>query len=83
MVKAGAPAQLEPYADPQWWKTDLLPDPLRHNSGHEGSHTFLTNEFVTALVENRKPVVDVYTAVALTRRPGSWHISRHCEAGSR
>ena len=66
VVKAGAPAQQEPYADPQWWKTDLLPEPLRHNSGHEGSHTFLTNEFVTALVESRKPAVDVYTAVALT-----------------
>lgn len=66
VVKAGEPAQREPYADPQWWKTEMLPAALRHNSGHEGSHTFLTNEFVMALAEGRRPAVDVYTAVALT-----------------
>ena len=48
----------------------MLPAPLRHNSGHYGSHTFLTNEFVMALVENRRPAVDVYEAIAYTA-PGS------------
>lgn len=63
----GFPRQLpdfQPYAQPQWWKTDLLPEPLRHDSGHEGSHTFLTHEFVDALVRQRRPAVDVYEAVA-------------------
>ncbi|MCC7153287.1 MAG: hypothetical protein IT161_01860, partial [Bryobacterales bacterium] len=51
---------------PKWWATDLLPEPLRHNSGHEGSHTFITHEFVEAVLGGRKPAVSVYDAVALT-----------------
>ena len=39
---------------------------LRHDSGHEGSHTFLTHEFIDALIHSRKPAVDVYEAVAFT-----------------
>lgn len=58
--------QLERYESPQWWATDLLPPPLRHDSGHEGSHTFLTHEFVSAVLEERRPTVDVYEAVACT-----------------
>jgi predicted dehydrogenase len=56
----------EPYEQPLWWKTDLLPEPLRHDSGHGGSHTFLTHEFIDALVKNRKPAIDVHEAVAYT-----------------
>ena len=26
----------EPCEQPLWWKTDLLPEPLRHESGHGG-----------------------------------------------
>jgi hypothetical protein len=44
----------------------MLPAPLRHNSGHEGSHTFLTHEFVDALVKGRQPAVSVYEALAYT-----------------
>ena len=57
---------LAPVAEPEWWKTDLLPEALRHNSGHEGSHTFLTHEFVDAVVNGRKPTVSVWEAVAYT-----------------
>lgn len=56
----------EPYAQPQWWKSEMLPEPLRHNSGHDGSHTFLTHEFISALKEGRRPAVSVYEAVAYT-----------------
>ena len=56
----------EPYEHPQWWKTDLLPEPLRHDSGHSGSHTFLTHEFIESLIRNRNPSVNVYEAVAYT-----------------
>ena len=56
----------EQYEQPQWWNTDALPEPLRHNSGHEGSHTFLTHEFIDALVHDRRPTVDVYEALAYT-----------------
>jgi hypothetical protein len=56
----------EIYSQPNWWETDMLPEPLRHWSGHEGSHTFLIHEFVDVLVHNRRPSVDVYEALAYT-----------------
>ncbi len=56
----------EKYSVPAWWQTDMLPEPLRHNSGHEGSHTFITHEFIDSLANNRRPAVDVYEAVAYT-----------------
>ncbi|MEP7367988.1 MAG: Gfo/Idh/MocA family oxidoreductase, partial [Acidobacteriota bacterium] len=57
---------LEPYQEKKWWSTDLLPAPLRHNSGHEGSHTFITHEFVTAVLAQRKPTVNINEALAYT-----------------
>ncbi len=51
---------------PQYWKSDMLPEPMRHPSGHDGSHTFLTAEFVNALVDDREPVIDVYESLAMT-----------------
>lgn len=59
-------AKTEPYVVPEFWKSDMVPEPLRHASGHDNSHTFLTHEFITALLENRKPAVDVYEALAYT-----------------
>jgi len=56
----------ESYPLPRYWETDMLPEPLRHDSGHEGSHTFLTHEFIDALVHGRRPAIDVYEAVAYT-----------------
>jgi predicted dehydrogenase len=57
---------VEPMAEVKWWATDLLPEPLRHNSGHEGSHTFITHEFVDAVRRQRRPAVDVHEALAYT-----------------
>ncbi len=51
---------------PDYWKTDMLPEKMRHDSYHEGSHTFLTHEFIQSIVENRDPAVNVYEAVAFT-----------------
>jgi len=45
---------------------DTLPQPMRVRTGHGGSHTFLTHEFVAALVEGREPAVDLYEALAMT-----------------
>jgi len=59
-------SEITRYEQPMWWKTDLLPKPLRHNSGHQGSHTFLTHEFIDALVHERRPLIDVYEAVSYT-----------------
>ena len=58
--------KFEQYKQPEWWKTDMLPEPLRHDSGHEGSHTFLTHEFIDALTHDRRPSVDIYMALAFT-----------------
>jgi hypothetical protein len=56
--------QIEPYKQPNHWET--LPPSMRVKSGHGGSHTFLVNEFISAIVEDRQPAVDVYEAVAYT-----------------
>jgi len=58
--------QFENYEQVQWWKTDMLPEPLRHETGHEDSHAFLTNEFINALTQGRRPTVDVYEALSYT-----------------
>ncbi len=34
--------------------------------GHGGSHGYLTDEFVTAILQNRKPLVDIATALNMT-----------------
>ncbi len=34
--------------------------------GHGGSHGPLTNEFITAILEDREPLVNVYEALAMT-----------------
>ena len=57
---------VEVYKQPLWWQTDMLPKPLQHNSTHGGSHTFITHEFIDALVNERKPEVDIYEALAYT-----------------
>lgn len=46
--------------------THLLPATMRYDTGHGGSHPFLTHEFISAVVEDREPAVSVYEAVAMT-----------------
>ena len=60
------PNEPEPVEIPDYWSSDMLPEKMRHDSGHGGSHTFLTAEFINALVEDREPAVDVYEALAMT-----------------
>ena len=57
---------VEQYKIPQWWETDMLPESLRYNSGHEGSHTFITHEFIDSIINDRTPEVDIYQALAMT-----------------
>jgi predicted dehydrogenase len=44
----------------------ILPPELRNHTvgGHEGSEVYITNEFVNAMNEGRRPLVDVFEAVA-------------------
>ncbi len=34
--------------------------------GHGGSHGYLGNEFIASIIENRKPLVDIYAALNMT-----------------
>ena len=54
----------EPFQQPNHW--EKLPEPLRVQTGHGGSHTFLTHEFVSAIGEDRHPSVNVWEAIAYT-----------------
>jgi hypothetical protein len=56
--------KIQAYAQPNYW--ERLPEPLRVPSGHGGSHTFLTHEFISAIVEDRHPAVNVWEAIAYT-----------------
>lgn len=59
-------SEREVFQEPKWWETAVLPEPLRHASGHGGSHTFLTHEFIDSLINRRKPLVDIHEALAYT-----------------
>jgi len=59
-------AEFEKYEQPPWWKTEMLPEPLRHPSGHDGSHTFLTHEFIDALVNERPPAIGLRESLNMT-----------------
>ena len=72
--------EMEPYDQPNHW--ELLPEPLRHPSGHGGSHTFITHEFVTAVLERRRPEVDIYEALAYTV-PGFYAHKSALEGGTK
>jgi predicted dehydrogenase len=56
--------KIEAFKQPNHW--EKLPEPLRRQSGHGGSHTFLTHEFISAIVEDRHPAVNVWEALAYT-----------------
>jgi len=45
---------------------ESLPEPLRVKTGHGGSHTFITHEFISAILEDRHPEVNIWEAVAYT-----------------
>lgn len=55
---------MEAYKEPNHW--EKLPEPLRVPTGHGGSHTFLTHEFISSIAEDRWPAVNVYEAIAYT-----------------
>jgi predicted dehydrogenase len=58
---------MSPVPVPEYWRgSPMLPEPMRHSSGHGGSHVFLAAEFINALVEDREPAVDLYEALAMT-----------------
>ena len=65
-AKRGLTGSSEAWDVPDYWKTDRLPERMRHDSGHGGSAAFLSAEFIDAIVEEREPTVDVYESIAMT-----------------
>jgi hypothetical protein len=55
----------EPWDVPDYWKTDRLPAVMRHPSGHGGSHTFLSFEFIQSILEVRQPAIHIDEALAM------------------
>ncbi|MBN1420130.1 MAG: Gfo/Idh/MocA family oxidoreductase, partial [Planctomycetes bacterium] len=51
---------------PAYWKTDRLPEAMRHASGHGGSAVFISAEFIDAIVQGREPEIDLYHSLAMT-----------------
>ena len=51
---------------PEYWKSDMLPEPMRHSSGHGNSHAFISAEFINALLDGRSPAINVDDALAMT-----------------
>lgn len=45
---------------------ERLPAPVRVKTGHGNSHAFLTHEFISAIVEDRQPEVNVWESIAYT-----------------
>ncbi|MBK8977469.1 MAG: Gfo/Idh/MocA family oxidoreductase [Planctomycetes bacterium] len=65
-ARRGVDGGWEPWDVPDYWRTDRLPEPMRHDSGHGGSAAFLSCEFVDAIVQQRRPTCDVYESIAMT-----------------
>jgi hypothetical protein len=65
-AKRTADGRWQAWDVPNYWATDRLPEPMRHDSGHGGSSAFLCAEFIDALVVQREPAVDIYESIAMT-----------------
>jgi predicted dehydrogenase len=55
---------IEPYSEPNHFEE--LPESMHVKTGHGGSHTFITHEFISAIHEDRHPSVNVWEAIAYT-----------------
>lgn len=55
---------LEAFNQPDHF--EKLPEPMRVETGHGNSHTFITHEFIRSIVENRFPTVNVWESIAYT-----------------
>lgn len=63
---AHAKAVSKPLPTSKYWETEMLPEAMRHDSGHGGSHTFIAHEFIQSLVQQRRPQVDIAAALNFT-----------------
>jgi len=66
VIRTSPEGKVSIQAYPQPDHFEKLPEPLRVKTGHGNSHTFLTHEFVSAILEDRHPAVDIREAIAYT-----------------
>jgi hypothetical protein len=59
-------SESQPADIPNYRESDMLPEVMRHDSGHGGSAVFISAEFVNALVEEREPEINIYESLAMT-----------------
>lgn len=60
--KPGGKVQIPDYSV----TSNMLPTSMQHASGHGGSATFISAEFINALLEDRDPQPDLYESLAMT-----------------
>jgi predicted dehydrogenase len=60
------PAELAPFVRPGEVQLPGMPSPVSYGAGHSGSHPFLVDEFVSAIVEDRPAAIDAVRAAELT-----------------
>lgn len=60
------PAELAPFVRPGRVQLPGMAEPVTHGGGHSGSHPFLVDEFVRAIVEDRPAAIDTIRAAELT-----------------
>jgi len=67
---SGQPFRMHGPQAPKWTQLpdylQRLPKSMRVKTGHGDSHTFLTHEFIAAIVEDREPAIDIYESLAMT-----------------
>jgi hypothetical protein len=56
----------KPARLPDYFNSDMLPEKMRHRSHHGDSATFISAEFINAIVEDRNPEIDLYHSLAMT-----------------
>jgi predicted dehydrogenase len=56
----------QPVELPKYWAGNRFPEKMRHTSHHGNSATWITAEFIDALLQNREPEIDLYFALAVT-----------------
>ncbi|WP_243228235.1 Gfo/Idh/MocA family protein [Microbacterium sp. CIAB417] len=60
------PVPLRGFVRPSTVQFEGMPEPVAVGAHHGGSHPHLVHEFVTSILEQRPPTVDVYRAAAWT-----------------
>jgi len=56
----------QPVELPKYWQSERLPEKMRHTSHHGNSATWISAEFIDALVENREPEIGLEFALGVT-----------------